>query len=154
MHITSTEEYAKVFSIEIRGAELSFEIVDEVYHYQIQVNASSPKPHKLFHYLNGISIETEERIKLTFESSLESRTNSTPIIRFTCSHKVKDIQFNILQIFESPQDYSIDLEAIDFGRQSTTFITSENSVQPFLGLIGMKEINYENGAFSFNILPA
>ena len=102
--------------------------------------------------MDGLSLDVEGRVNFTFDSELEY-DNNLITIKFSCSHEIYRISFTVLMIFEYPELYSVDIDEIGYGENSETEIRTENSIQPFLGLTGMRNTEYENGGYSFNILP-
>jgi hypothetical protein len=97
------------------------------------------RSYKVFYYLDKININQLEKVNLDFDSSIQTNNNTIITISYRCNYLISNITFVIFLIFEYPELYSVDIETIDFNQtNSKTIITSENSIQPFLGLTAIK----------------
>ena len=141
LYLTSTEDYIQRLVLEARVGKQGLDPATRRYHYHLTASVQNQSlaasgPFKLFHYLSGLSLRemSSETVSLDFDSSLRrtETENSTEVrVDFSSNHELEKIEFILLIIRESPADYQIDIEEIDYEQStSVTNLLTENS---FLG---------------------
>ena len=135
-------------------SEHRFNSSSQQYEYTIRSTLeTSGGKNQIFWFLEGLNLNQTDRVSLNFDSSIKVEAEGNFSIYFTCNQKIYNISFSVLVLSENPEEYEINIEEIAYGEDPKKPIPSQNVLQPFLGLVGMRGIEYQNGGFSLDLLP-